>query len=244
MKRNALQTLLIVGAILVFGYLTQGCNTPDDGSDLESDSEVVAASISEQEEGEDSLISSINDEQKKDDELDRESSATLENSVTSAAYPVAGSIHLILELTEVSRATYIGEHGEEELLAHPVTAVATHIGRVKVNTAVLESGALKQGDQLIIQLFDGIEYTITIDDIKEGKPSAFSGSINNTEYGIFYGAVDAQTITATLEVPAKNSAYLLRYNAKIKDYYLYQATLQNPAILQDGVPLVPPPDEK
>ena len=150
------------------------------------------------------------------------------------------ALPLLLDLTELSVETYIEKHGLEDKMSHPVTAAATRIAKVTVNPAIFNQEAVTAGKLTQLWLFENTGYKIRLTNYTAGSPASFSGASENGHAAYLYATIGHNTLLATLEVPAQNKIFLIKYSPKTKGHYLFQAPLQNIGALEDSPPQIPP----
>jgi hypothetical protein len=150
------------------------------------------------------------------------------------------ALPLLLDLTELSVEAYIEKHGLEDKMSHPVTAAATRIAKVTVNPAIFNQEAFTAGKLTQLWLFENTGYKIRVTNYTAGSPASFSGASENGYAANFYASIGHNTLLATLEVPAQNKIFLIKYSPKTKGHYLFQAPLQNIGTLEDSPPKIPP----
>lgn len=148
-------------------------------------------------------------------------------------------IELILNIEEVSRESFLSQHGKQALLRDPLSANATRIGKIEINKNILNEQSVGEGDQLKLLVFDDLEYTVAVKKVESGQAVSVYGTTTDASCSPFYLSIFNKTVSATLELPAYNMVYLIKYNPTISGYYLFQTPLQNLDVLEGAPPLIP-----
>jgi hypothetical protein len=154
------------------------------------------------------------------------------------------NLPLLLNFTPISRADYTARYGETDASANPVIAAATNIAQVTINQNLFQPGNLKQGDNLLISSFNGTTYRVVIESVHSGQQSfTLSGKIAETPGGSLALSYTAPQLLAELHLPGQNKLILIRYNQVSSSHYLYEAVLNEIAIIQEDDLLIPPTDD-
>jgi len=138
------------------------------------------------------------------------------------------------ELKEISKEQYVQLYGKKNFMEHPVTAVAERLGNVDIKAENFKPGILMPGVRLSILVFEERNYIIKINEvIDHGEVTSIAGKVEGEESGYMFLSVSENKALGTLELPAKNIIYLLKFNQQVAEHYLFEAPLDQVERLPD-----------
>jgi len=146
---------------------------------------------------------------------------------------INGPVGLIKKIDEISREKYMELYGVASLMDEPVSAVARRIGRIKLNADALKSGAIKTGDRIAFETFGGKKYVVLIKSIQGNDGLSFTGVIEKPHSGTLFFSYAGGKALGTMECPAENKLFLIKYNHASANHYLFEAAMDEIEKLPD-----------
>ncbi len=158
--------------------------------------------------------------------------------------PPLNNLPLLLSFTPISRADYIARYGETGSAVNPVIAAANNIAQVTINQNLFQPGILKPGDNLLISSFNGSTYRVVIETVNTVQQSfTLSGKTAEITGGSLALSFTAPQLLAELNLPSQNKLILISYNQASASHYLYEAVINEIAIIEEDGLLIPPTDD-
>lgn len=197
--------------------------------------------VNSQPEGEEQVIDIQNE---KTTDLTKPEKPAVKPANSAEETPPLNNLPLLLSFTPISMTDYIARCGETDPLVNPVVAAATNIAQVTINQDLFQAGILKPGDNLLISSFNGNTYRVVIEKVNPVQQSiTLSGKTPETPGGSLTLSYTATQLLAELNLPGQNKLLLISYNQASASHYLYEAVLNEIAIIGEDGLLIPPTDD-
>jgi len=174
------------------------------------------------ENGDNQLEHAEQTKQQKDENAASDEPTAAENDLPVLSEP----LKLFLELKPISRKDYLDRYGSQSLDADPVTTVAEKIAFVVINPQIIIPDSLKDGSNIIINLFEGQTLTAVLDHVSYSDTSlSFSGLIIGQPGSSLTFSITNQQALGSIRLPEQNQLCLIKYNSQGGIHYLFMAKI-------------------